>query len=280
MKLIEVLERAKKQRWAIGQFNFSTLEQLRAIVEASQRLSWPVVVGISQGGVDYLGLDMALAMVRTLEKRLGTRPFLHFDHARDWSLIKKAIDIGYDSVHFDGSHLPFSKNLKLTKKIVQYAHNRGVLVEAEINPVLGKSTFLPQKKIRIKKEQLTDPRQASEFIKETNIDSLAVLIGNVHGVCEGGPNLDFGRLKSIRKEVKTFLVLHGGSGIKTNNLKRAVKMGIQKVNINTELRIVWRKELERSLKRSKSIKPYVIFPSVIKPMERLVEKYIKTLKVK
>lgn len=269
MKLKDYLKKAQKEKWAIGQFNFSTFEQLRGIIAAAQKTKSPVILGTSQGELNYLGLKEVLALVEISKLRSLTSLFLNLDHGKDLNWIKKAIDFGYSAVHFDGSELPFKKNMKCAKRIVEYAHKKGVLVEGELGYLRGGSNF--HKKIaRIEKEDLTLPEKAYKFVRETKVDSLAIAIGNIHGIYAGMPKLDFERLKEINNKTNAFLVLHGGSGIPKAEIKKAIKFGIVKVNINTELRLIWKKTLEKSFK-VQEIRPYKILPKVQKAIQKKVE---------
>lgn len=272
MGLKDYLEKAQKEKWAIGQFNFSTIEQLRGILAAAQRMKSPVILGTSEGESRYLGLKEIVALVEISKIKYEVPAFLNLDHGKDLNWIKKAIDFGYPAVHFDGSELSFKKNIKCAKKIVEYAHKKGVLVEGELGYLRGESKF--HKKIaRIEKEDLTLPEKAYRFVKETKVDSLAIAIGNIHGIYAGMPKLDSERLKEINKKTKVYLVLHGGSGIQKTEIKKAIKLGIVKVNINTELRLTWKKTLEKSF-RIQEIRPYKILPKVQKAIQEKVEEKV------
>jgi len=273
--LSKLLKKAQKERWAIGQFNFSTLEQLRGITTAAKKLASPVILGTSEREIEFLGMEEILALIRILEQKLQFPLFLHLDHGRDLNLIRKAIDFGYDSVHFDGSFLSLKENVKYTREIVKYAHKRDVLAEGELGYLRGESKLFLRGKPKIEREDLTRPEEVGEFGKRTGVDSLAIAIGNVHGIYAEMPKLDFERLKEIRKKTNAFLVLHGGSGIPLRDLKKAIKFGIQKININTDLRVVWKETLQRVLQKSEEIKPYKILPEVYQAIEKKVEKYIK-----
>ncbi len=275
MELDQILKKAKREKWAIGQFSFSTIEQLKGIIGAAKKLSAPVILGTSEKESKFLGLEETIAQVRILENKMGLKLFLHLDHGKDLNYIKRAVDLGFDSVHFDGSELPFKENLKLTKEIVNYGHKKDVLVEGELGYLRGESRLFQRKKITIKKEDLTKPEQAQEFVEKTKIDLLAPAIGNVHGIYPEMPELDFERLKEINQKTDAFLVLHGGSGLSRDEIKKAIKSGIQKININTELRLVWRESLQKILKTSKEIKPYIILPQVSQAIEKKAEEYIK-----
>lgn len=270
MNLRYYLKKARKERWAIGQFNFSTIEQLRGILEAAKNLKSPIILGTSEGESKYLGLKEILALVEISKMKYQIPVFLNLDHGKDLDWLKQAIDYGYSAVHFDGSGLPFKENIKCAKKIVAYAHKKGVLVEGELGYIGGESKF-HKKKAKIKKRDLTLPAKTERFIKETKVDSLAIAIGNVHGIYMGMPKLDFERLKEIKKKTAAFLVLHGGSGIPKIEIKKAIKFGIVKININTELRLSWKKTLEKSFKnKPQEIKPYKILPKVQKAVQKKV----------
>lgn len=274
MTLRNIFQKAKKQKSAIGQFNFSCLTQLKGIVLAAEKLRAPVILGTSEGESRFFGLNQAVVLKKTFEKELKTQLFLHLDHGNDLDYIKMAIRAGYDSVHFDGSLLPFEENIRLTRQAVRLAHRQGLLAEGELGYIAGKSQ-LSRKRVRIKKQDLTKPEQVEQFIARTGVDSLAIAIGNIHGIHASAPELDFNRLEEISEKTDVFLVLHGGSGIKNKDFKKAIKCGIQKVNINTDLRQTWRKELRKSLKNAKTVKPYEILPFVVAAIEAKVEGYIK-----
>ena len=263
-------KKAKKEGWAIGQFNFSTLEQFKAIVSAAEKLKSPVILGTSQGEVNFFGIEEAI-LLRDLYRKKFPYVYLNLDHGKDVNLIKKAINLGYDCVHFDGSGLNFQENLKITKKIVKYANKKGCLVEGEIKSIQGSSEIhkeLPREVL------LEDIEKAKEFVKKTEIDSLAINIGNLHGVYTKSIRLKINHLQKIKKAIPVFLVLHGGSGTSKKDITGAIKNGVVKINVNTELRIAWKKSLAESLQK-KAIKPYKILPPVIETISDLVQEKIE-----
>jgi len=259
MTLKDYFKKAQREKFAIGQFNFSTLEQLRGILAAAERMKSPVILGTSQGESKYLGIKEIVALVEISKMKYNISAFLNLDHGKDLDYIKKAIDFGYSAVHFDGSDLSLEKNMKYAKRIVEYAHKKDVLVEGELDP--------------IKKQSSTSLKEAEKFIKETKVDSLAIAIGSVHGMHKN-PKLDFERLKEINSRIDTFLVLHGGSGIPDVRIRKAIKLGILKININTELRLAWKRTLAKSLK-TQEIKPYKILAAVQEVIQETVEKKLK-----
>jgi len=259
MKIRNFFKKAQKQGWAIGQFNISNLEILRAIIQAAKELKSPVIIGTSEGESKFLGLRQAVALIKVFRQETGLAVFLNLDHGKSFDYIKKAVLAGYDSVHFDGSALPLKRNIKITKKIVKICHQKGILVEGEVGMIGG---------------ELTESAEAEKFAQETKVDRLAVNVGTVHGK---KALIDFKRLKEIKKKVgKIPLVLHGGSGVSKKDIKKAIKLGIVKININTALRIAYTNSLKKILKeKSKEITPYKYLPKVIEAVQKVVEEKIK-----
>jgi len=239
---------------------------------AAKELKSPVIVGTSEGEVKYLGMEETVALVEISKSKYGiSSAFLNLDHGKDPEEIKKAVDLGYSSVHFDGSGLLMKDNIRISKKLAEYAHKKGVLFEGEIGAVKGDSA-IHKEKIIIDKSDLATPEDTSKYLKETKADSLAVAIGTIHGIYPEKKKINFDLLKNINEKAKAFLVLHGGSDIDKDDIKRAINTGISKININTELRALWRKALEESLERNKGdVKPYKIMPYV----EELIKNKVK-----
>lgn len=259
MDLKNCLNKAKKEKYAIGQFNFSTLDQLRGILKAAQLAKKPVILGVSEGELAYLGLEETVALVEISKMKYNVSAFLNLDHGKNLDLIKRAVDYGFSAVHFDGSDLALEKNIEYAKKIAEYAHKKNVLAEGEIDAI-GKG-------------RITSLTEAEKFISETGVDNLAVAIGSVHGF-DRKVKLDFKRLKELNENLAVFLVLHGGSGIPDVSVKKAIKYGVVKININTELRMAWKDSLVKSLK-NKEIKPYNILPKVEQAVQKKVEQKLR-----
>jgi len=276
MKNLEYyFKKAKKGKWAIGQFNFSDLSQLEGIVEAAKNLNSPIILGTSEGESRFLGLKQAVALKEAYKSETGLPIFLNLDHGKSFEYLEKAMKAGYDMVHFDGSRLPLKENIGKTKQVAKFAKKTGVLTEGEVGVIATDSSRLYQEKFVLKPEDLSNPKEAGQYIKETGVNCLAVSIGNLHGVSiKGNPKLDLDLLKKIRKSVKnSFLVLHGGSGVKNQDIRRAIELGIVKININTELRLAYTKTLKQVLKKKEST-PYKYLPSAIKAVQRVVEEKI------
>lgn len=276
MNAYQILNQAKREGWAVGAFNAANFETLKAIVQAAQKLESPVIIESSSGETDYFGAREMRAVVDALQADFNIPIILNLDHATDPDSIDLAIAAGYDLIHFDGGKLPYQKNLEMTKKIVNQAHAVDLLVESEIDHIEGSSNIHQEKSVQVQKlGHYTNPQEAQEFVRATNIDTLAVFIGNVHGIYADAPKLDFDRLAEIRRSVDCFLSLHGGSGIRDQDIKKAVKLGISKVNVNSELRAAFLESLQKAVKKPKEIAAYKFMPPVIEAVQKVVEAKIK-----
>ncbi len=236
-------------------------------------------MGTSEGESQFLGLDLAVKMKEIAEKELGKgKVFLNFDHGKSFERVKEAIRAGYDMVHFDGGAIPFEKNIEISKKIVHLAKNKDVIVEGEVG-FITQSSSIHSGKPKIKLQDMSVPENVAEFVQKTGVDTLAIAIGNIHGIYKAGnPKLDLKRLSVVQKKVgrKVFLVLHGGSGIPLSQLKRAVEGGIVKININTETRIAWRKTLEKNLQNNPDeVTPYKLMSGTLEAVQKIVETKLK-----
>src|SRR3989344_648619 len=249
MTLNDYLTRATKEEWAIGHFNFSTLDQLAAIVETAQVLKAPVMVGTSEGERDFIGLKNAVALIGGYQKQ-GIAVFLNADHTKSIEKAKEAVDTGYESVHIDLSEKPFEENIEGTRMIVEYARKAGgeISVEGELGVIRG-SSQVRDEIINVSVDDYTSPEEAKKFIEETGVSRLAIMVGNVHGIFKGEPELDIELIAAIRAALpqEVVLVLHAGSGIEPGVIQKAVAAGIANVHVSTELRRLWREELESAL---------------------------------
>ncbi|MFH0853549.1 MAG: class II fructose-bisphosphate aldolase [bacterium] len=274
----QVLKRAKQGGYAIGAFNVSTLEMLKGVLQAADKMRSPVIIETSSGETEYIGAEMQAAMLDSQERTLKLPILINLDHSHTYADVMNALKAGYELLHFDGSKMPRSKNIRILKKIVPIAHRKGRLVEGEQNYITGSSSWHKGKSVSQEqlKSSYTDPAQAEDFVKQTNIDIFASFIGNVHGVYAQPPKLDFKRLREIRKRLHCYLSLHGGSGIRAGDVRRAVKEGINKVNVSTELRIAYIEGLKKALKENpKEYSPYILMPPVVNAIQKVVEEKIK-----
>jgi len=273
------IQKAQKEKWAIGQFNFSTFEQMKAIVMAGDNLKSPVILGTSEGESKFFGLKEAVALRDVLRKKTGRPIFLNLDHGKSFDYIKSAIDAGYDMVHFDGSKLSLEENIKISQQVIKYAKKKGVLVEGEIGQIGNDASKVYSEKFEINNADLTDPEQIMEYAKKSKVDLLAVSIGTFHGIESSGvnPNLRIDLLKEIKEVVGNIsLVLHGGSATPEEDIRKAIELGIVKININTELRLAYTETLKKTLANNpEEITPYKIFPEAVKNVQSVVESKIK-----
>jgi fructose-bisphosphate aldolase class II len=269
-------QKAHDEKFAIGQFNFSDFTQVKGIVAVAEKLKSPVILGTSEGESKFFGIEEAVAIRNVLRKRTGLPIFLNLDHGKSYEYLKKAVDAGYDMVHFDGSKLPLEENIKITKEVVKYARWRGPLVEGEVGRIGTDSSRLYDEKFEIKEDDLTKPADAKDYIEKTGANLLAVSIGNFHGIEASGvcPNLRIDILEGVEKELggKGMLVLHGGSGTMEEDIKKTIKSGVVKININTELRLSFSGNLRRELASNpEEIVPYKFLLIAQRSVEKVVE---------
>jgi tagatose 1,6-diphosphate aldolase GatY/KbaY len=232
----DMLLKAQRQGYAVPAFNVHNLETVQVIAETAAEMGSPVIMAGTPGTFSYAGIGYMVQICREAA-RLHNLPFaLHLDHHEDQTDIETKVKAGIRSAMIDGSHFAFEQNIDLVSKVVQFCHRYDVSVEAELGRLGGQEDDLI---VDEKDSFFTDPDAAVEYAKRTNIDSLAVAIGSAHGLYKGEPKLDFERLDKIRQKVDIPLVLHGASGIPEHMVRRAVELGICKVNVATELKIAF-----------------------------------------
>lgn len=251
--LKECINEAEEKKVAIGHFNISNLEILWGIFKAAQSLEVPVIIGVSEGERDFVGVKQIVALVKSLRDEFQYPIFLNADHTYSFDRVKEAIDAGFDSVIFDGAKLSFEENIKITKQCVDYARSCGreVLVEGELGFIGQSSKILDEipEGVMLDEKSLTDPAKAKEFVEATGVDMLAPAVGNFHGMLRGGvdPKLNIERIREIRGSVGIPLVLHGGSGNSEDDFKQSIANGIAIVHINTEIRVAYKQGLQIGL---------------------------------
>lgn len=236
VNMTEMLNKALEGKYAVGQFNINNLEWTQAVLQAAQEENSPVILGVSEGAAKYMGgMTVVTAMVNALLETMDiTVPVaLHLDHGSSYDSVVEAVDAGFSSVMIDNSALPIDENIANTKKVVDYAHAKGVSVEAEVGSVGGEEDGVTGGVI------YADPTECKRMVDEAGIDTLAAALGSVHGTYDGEPKLGFDEMKEISELTKTPLVLHGGSGIPTHQIEKAIEFGHSKINVNTELQQVW-----------------------------------------
>ncbi len=265
----DVMLAAEAGRYGVGAFNISNLETVLAVTEAAVEEKSPAIIGVTPSAIKYGGLEYLAQIVKVAAKSIPQPMSLHLDHGKDVETVIKCINAGFTSVMIDVSHLDFEQNVALTKQVVDLAHLKEVSVEAE----LGRLAGIEEATVEERDAFMTNPDAANEFVNRTGIDALAIAIGTAHGAYKyrGKPRLDFERLKAIRKKVDVLLVLHGASsvsqrivekakkygaqltgakGIPEDHIKKAISLGISKINIDTDLRLAFTSTLREVLSTS------------------------------
>jgi len=236
--MTQMLQKALQGRYAVGQFNINNLEYTQAILDAAQEEQSPVILGVSTGAKRYMGgYKVVTAMVKALIEEGGiTVPVaIHLDHGPTFEDCVLALDAGFTSVMFDGSHHPLEENIALTKKVSEIAHMVGASVEAELGRIGGQEDDV---KVDDADANYAIPEECLRLVNEAEIDALAPALGSAHGPYKGEPKLAFDRMEVIRDMTKMPLVLHGGSGIPEKDIAKAISLGTSKINVNTENQIV------------------------------------------
>lgn len=272
------LKKAQREKFAIGQFNFSDFSQVRGIVAAATALRAPIILGTSEGESRFVGLQEAVAMRDALRAKTGLPIFLNLDHGKSFEYLKEAMLAGYDMVHFDGSKLPLEENIKISKEVKSFAKWHGVIVEGEVGKIGTDASRVYTEKFEIKEEDLTKTQDAQNYLRKTKVDLLAVSVGTFHGMDATGisPKLRLDRLEEIFTKTKKPLVLHGGSGTPEEDIRKSIDMGITKININTETRLAFAGALRKTLENNKDeIVPYKFLTEAIEAVRQVTEKNIK-----
>lgn len=268
-----MLLKAQEGRYAVGQFNINNVEWTGAILDEAQNLKCPVILGVSEGAMKYMGgWHTVVGMVKGyIEDNNITVPVaLHVDHGQSFESVKAAIDAGFTSVMIDGSHLPLEENIALTKKVVDYAHPRGVSVEAELGRVGGQEDNV------VAESMYAVPSECVRMVNETGIDCLAPALGSVHGPYHGEPKLGFKEMEEIHELVKVPLVLHGGSGIPDFQLRMAIERGTCKINVNTECQQYWARIVREVIAKDKDVyDPRKIIGPGKKGIQQTMEEHCK-----
>lgn len=245
VSMTEMLQKAKKEGYAVGQFNVNNLEYAQAILQAAEEEKSPVILGVSEGAGRYMGgFKVVVGMVKALmEEYKTTVPVaIHLDHGSSFESCAKAIHAGFTSVMIDASSKPFEENVALTSKVVELAHIHGVSVEAELGTVGGQEDDVVADGIIY-----ADPQECKEMVERTGIDCLAPALGSVHGPYKGEPKLGFKEMEEIGNLTGLPLVLHGGTGIPLKDIQKAISLGTAKINVNTENQIASAKVVRQVL---------------------------------
>jgi len=268
--LPQVLKDAERNGTAVGHFNISDLVFLKAVSEAARELNVPVLVGVSEGEREFMGVRQAAAAVKSIREEFGHPIFLNADHTHSLPKALEAAQAGFDEIVFDASTLPLAENVSLTRKAVEAIKsiNPSILVEGEIGDIGSGSEIHDQAPETAR--NLTTPLEAKQFVDATGIDVLAPAVGNMHGLLRamvsGGAQkrLDIQRIREIKQAAGVFMTLHGGSGTNDDDLRKAIHAGMTIVHINTEIRLAWRRGLEDALaSHPGELVPYKILPGAV-----------------
>ncbi|CAN5131607.1 ketose-bisphosphate aldolase [soil metagenome] len=274
--LKEYVEWAKEKNVAIGHFNISDSEGLKAVVEAATELGVPVIIGVSEKERSFLGVAEIRVLVQA-EKDKGLPVFLNADHTYSVEASKEAVDNTFDSVIIDGAEKPFFENVMMTKEVVQYAidHATGMLVEGELGFIGTGSMLRDDIPEGVSEETQTTAKDAKMFVDETCVDMFAPSVGNIHGLIKSGePKLNIERIKEISDAVKIPLVLHGASGNTDEEVTEAINAGIRIVHINTELRQAYKRGIEKGMSTDE-LAPYKFMAEGVAEMKKLVTQKLK-----
>lgn len=282
LNLREVIKDADSRQVAIGHFNISNIEALWAIFRASKELNLPLIIGVSEGERDFIGVRQTAVLVKSIREEYDYPIFLSADHTSSFERAKEAIDVGFDLIVFDRSELSLAENIAETKKCLEYARsvNSEILIEGELG-YIGKSSKMLDEipaGATISDEVITSVAEAKEFVEQTGVDLFSPAVGNIHGMLKNmvNPRLNIDRIKEIREAIGVPLVLHGGSGLVDEDFIEAINAGVAIVHINTELRLAYRTALAKSLQENPDeIAPYKILKEPIIAMKEVVNKRLK-----
>ncbi|CDQ20777.1 class II fructose-1,6-bisphosphate aldolase [Halobacillus karajensis] len=269
----DMLITAKREQYAVGQFNINHLESIQAFLTAGEEEESPLILGASDRLIDYLGgFQTIVSMVESLVKAMSISVpvTLHLDHGKSVERCKAAVDAGFTSVMIDGSQYSIDENIKMTKEVVDYAHSKGVSVEAEVGSVGGTEDGV------VGGVKYADPDECLKLVEETKVDALAAALGSVHGPYQGEPKLGFVEMKQISEMTQVPLVLHGGSGIPIYQLQKAIQLGHAKINVNTECIQAWTNAVREVLNADAHVyEPRIIHTPAKEAMKEMAKSKMK-----
>ena len=268
MTLQEKLKEVRAQGSSLLATNFYNYETLSGILQAASALKQPIILQLTKSSIDYMGLEVSIAMARAALQQYEVEGWLHLDHADSYDLVATCLEAGFDSVMIDASEKPMEENIAITKRVVALAKQYGANVEAE----LGYVAKLGQTKEKL---GFTEPQEARYFVNETGIDALAVAIGSAHGFYKQEPKLDLERLDRIQAATEVSLVLHGGSGIPAETLRKAIRGGICKINLATEIKNIFMLQLKQILLHNTEIDLRQVFPPATHAVTSLVSEKLE-----
>ncbi len=272
MKLQEKFKIVEKEKRGILATNFYNYETLTGVLTAAAELKEPLILQLTQSSIDYMGLNMAVAMAREGLKEYNVEGWIHLDHGGSYELVARCLDAGFDSVMIDASEAPMDDNIAVTRKVVKLAEQYEANVEAELG-------FIAKLGQEHEGNGFTQPGEAKLFVKETGVNALAVAIGSAHGFYKEAPKLQMDLLSDIRANTDVTLVLHGGSGIPHVSLQEAIGRGICKINLATEIKNIFMQTLKRTLIESEEIDLRKVFPVATDAIKQLVSEKLRVVKM-
>lgn len=279
--LREHIQEAVEKKVAIGHFNISNIEGFWGVVRAARALRVPVIIGVSEGERDFIGIAQVKALVDSVRAE-GLPIFLNADHTYSFDRVKEVADARYHAVIYDGTEQSFDDNIATTRRVVDYVRSVDpeIVIESEIG-FIGKSSkvlsAIPDG-VKISEEHLTKPDEAKRFVDATGVDLLAPAVGNIHGMLAGGkdPALNIKRIREIAEAVRIPLVLHGGSGNSAEDFQAAIDAGVAIIHVNTELRVAYASALKKSLQDNPDeVAPYKILKPAVAAVERVVTEKLR-----
>ena len=274
LPMVDILENAHKNNYAVGAFNINNMEFIQAFIQGAEEMDAPLILQVSERVIPYIGMGYVSSMVKEAVKDTSIPVALHLDHGNKFESIIEAIRAGFSSVMIDGSEKNFKDNIEITKKVVEVAHSVGVSVEAELGTIGGTEDGHT---VASKDAMYTDPDMAKEFVEKTGVDALAVAIGTAHGVYKGKPELDFQRLAHIKKLLNMPIVLHGASGVSSEDVQKAVKYGVNKVNVNTDFQQAFTQKIKEKFAEDPEI--YDVHSYTGPGRDAIVEKVKEKIKI-
>jgi fructose-bisphosphate aldolase, class II len=266
---VDMLKHADRYSYAVGAFNVINLDFLNGILEAAEEMKSPVIINIAQVHFPFVNIEQISPAIKQMAENTCVPVVLNLDHGLDIEVVVRALRCGFSAVMYDASKKPIEQNIEETKLVVKMAHSVGVSVEGELGRVGGAEDG--RKSAKAKREFFTDPAEAERFVNETGIDALAVSVGNVHGFYDGEPELDFELIDELKRRTGIPLVLHGGSGISDDDFRKAVKLGIRKINFFTEMSKIATDRVREMLKSSED---YFI-QDVLKESKKTIAQVVK-----
>ncbi|RJG21115.1 class II fructose-1,6-bisphosphate aldolase [Paenibacillus thiaminolyticus] len=246
----EFLPQAKAGKFAVGQFNINNLEFTQAITEAAMEENAPIIFGVSEGALRYMGMEYTVAMAQAAAKKSGLPIALHLDHGSTFEVAMACIRAGFSSVMFDGSHHAYEDNIRLTKEVVKAAHAMGVSVEGELGTIGGVEDDL---EVDEASAQLANSDEAIRFYEETGVDALAIAVGTAHGMYKGEPKLHYDIIEAVASKIPVPVVLHGGSGVPDESIRKAIAAGAGKINVNTENQVACTAAIREALAKDADV---------------------------